>query len=1171
MRCEYCQKEFPIDDERMVGQDIKCPHCGIPCHCSDRRVIIICPACHRDMEGELWMLGNHAECTYCHKEILLSRPPNPDDEYSNSYLPGNYVLGNYTIKRCVGAGGMGEVYLARHNFLERDYALKLLRPDRSGTIGDVSLESLIREARLACQVQSPHIISVTDVQVDTERNLSYIVMEYVEGRNIESMICEQPLDESFVIEVARGVCQGLIAAADYDIVHRDIKPANIMLTDGGVVKLADLGIAKSGKDNSNKSGGKIVGTVNYCAPEQLLASDDVDVRADIYSLGATMYHMLSGRRPFEAHNTKTVISKVLKGDLLPLSKVAPLVSKDCCKLVNAMMNMNVDKRPADAKKLLAALDIIVKKRSHKFLSYLPFYSKFAALTKMKKFFVLAAASAVILLAGAGGIALAVGQGRSESENLNEQKMLELLTTETAKSPRTADGKKAPSDTGAKPAEKEKTATDATADAKPAEKSTVNAPAMQPDPIVIVKNTGEKAADRKHTVRSVKTRKKIVSRSVKTKRVKTVQQPLAPVRPAQYDEVIPEGVEELAEGIKNTKAGRIGQKIIQIEMVKIIEEGKKAKTGTQTDESAPGNLVEAIQTAAAKAKPAESAPVETTSAESTPAETKPAESAPAETKPAESAPAETKPAENKPAESAPAETKPAENKPAETKPAAAQPQNKTTAAQVDRGSSKVGFIKLLCLVLWIFSGIKVMSYLVKNARQNNSFVIRNAEVLNLASLIAGPIVYLIVEYHKKFGSRIKKLSFKKEPLPIIVDNHGNPAFMEGDSSGDSDVVYYVRKMLANALQLHASDIFIDPKTGEVSVIRFRVDGALRVIEEINFEFGNRVINVFKVAGGMDISERRRPQDGAFSLTGPFGDVSLRVATVGAFSGEKIALRILGDDSGPKSLSAAGLTGTELATMEQAAKLPSGMVLICGPTGSGKTTTLYAMLNSIDYSIKNVISIEDPIEHVIPAISQMEVNESAGIGFSQLLRNALRQNPDIICLGEIRDEDTAQTAIHAAQTGHLIIATLHSNDNIGTIDRLANLNIPLRSIAGTLRVVVSQRLVRKLCSCKKPVAPSEEDRLQFGQFGISCSKLYEPKGCPKCGNTGYSGRVALFDILTVDDDLRELLEDEHTNLSNIQKRLKKGTGGSAMIRSGYVLAAKGITSTEEVRRVTMEIKN
>ena len=475
------------------------------------------------------------------------------------------------------------------------------------------------------------------------------------------------------------------------------------------------------------------------------------------------------------------------------------------------------------------------------------------------------------------------------------------------------------------------------------------------------------------------------------------------------------------------------------------------------------------------------------------------------------------------------------------------------------------------MIWILSGIKTMSYLGQKARKNNSFVLRNTELLNLASLVAGPIVYLVVECQSRFGSKLKNMTAPKEQLPVIVDNHGKPTFVETDSSGDGDVVYYVRKMLANALQLHASDIFIDPKTGDVSVVRFRVDGALRIIEEIDLEFGNRVINVFKVAGGMDISERRRPQDGAFSLTGSFGEVSLRVASVGAFSGEKIALRILGDDSGPKTLAAAGLTGTELATMEQAAKLPSGMVLICGPTGSGKTTTLYAMLNSIDYSIKNVISIEDPIEHVIPAISQMEVNEPAGIGFSQLLRNALRQNPDIICLGEIRDEDTAQTAIHAAQTGHLIIATLHSNDNIGTIDRLANLNIPLRSIAGTLRIVVSQRLVRKLCSCKKSVTPSEEDRLMFGQFGISCSKLYEPKGCPKCGNTGYSGRVALFDILSVDDELRELLEDEHTNLSNIQKRLKKSTGGSLMIRSGYTLAAQGITSTSEVRRVTMEIKN
>ena len=323
--------------------------------------------------------------------------------------------------------------------------------------------------------------------------------------------------------------------------------------------------------------------------------------------------------------------------------------------------------------------------------------------------------------------------------------------------------------------------------------------------------------------------------------------------------------------------------------------------------------------------------------------------------------------------------------------------------------------------------------------------------------------------------------------------------------------------------------------------------------------------------MNISERRRPQDGSFSLTGSLGDISLRTATVGSLGGEKVALRILGDDSGPKTLAAAGITGRDLAVMESAVRLPSGMILICGPTGSGKTTTLYAMLNSIDYSIKNVVSIEDPIEHIMPSISQMEVNESAGITFSQLLRNALRQNPDVICVGEIRDEDTAAVAVHAAQTGHLIIATLHSNDNIGTIDRLANLNVPLRSIAGTLQVVISQRLVRKLCTCKKRVEPTPEQQETLRQAGQECAYIYEPVGCPKCGGTGYSGRMAVFDILTVNDELRALLEDEHTNLSNVRRQLEKASHGNVMARGGYALVAKGITSVAEVVRVTLDLKN
>ena len=1002
MRCEYCQKEFPVNDERLVGQDVRCPHCGIPGVCSDRRVVIICPACHRDLEGELWMLGNQAECTYCHKEILLSRPENPGDEFSNSYLPGNYVLGNYTLKRCIGAGGMGEVYLAKHNLLERECALKLLRPDRAGTVGDVSFDALVREARLACKIESPHLVAVMDVQVDTERNLGYIVMEYIKGRNVESMLAEHPLHEDHTIEIAKGVCRALIAAASCEVVHRDIKPANIMITDDGIVKLADLGIAKSGREN-HRSLMCFSGTVHYAAPEQIMSADEVDCRADIYSLGASMYHMLSGKRPFEGLNARVAISKAVKGEVLPLSKAAPKVSRDCCKLVENMMDPDPAKRPANAEELLGMLEKLSPKRSRKL--QLPDFRKIAENKK--------------LLFTAGGIGAAVIIAVIAS----------LLFS----------GKNAPAD----------------------ELSPAPAPQVQAEaktPVVPAPQAEAKA----------------------------------PVAPAP---------------------------------------------APQAEAKAPVAPAPAPQVQAEAQAPVAPAPAPQVQAEA---------QAPVAPAPAPQAEAQ---APEAPAPQVQAEVK--------------------APAPTAAASSEVNFIRLLILLCWVFSGIKVLGELVKAGRKDSTFVAAYLEYLNLAALAAGPAVWLAVIWKSKFQQKFRKLTASQEKLPVIVDNHGKALFADGENDKDGDVVYYVRKLLANALQLHASDIFLDPKTGDISVLRFRVDGALRVIEEMDLAFGNRVINVFKVVSGMDISERRRPQDGAFSLAGPFGNVSLRVASVGAFSGEKIALRILGDDSGPKTLAAAGLTGSDLATVEQSAKLPSGMVLICGPTGSGKTTTLYAMLNTIDYSIKNVISIEDPIEHVISAISQMEVNEPAGIGFSQLLRNALRQNPDIICLGEIRDEDTAQTAIHAAQTGHLIIATLHSNDNIGTIDRLANLNIPLRSIAGTLRVVVSQRLVRKLCSCKKSASPSDEDKMKFKEFGIDCSKVFVPKGCPKCGNTGYRGRQALFDILAVDDELRELLEDEHTNLSNIQKRLKKSAGGNAMVRSGYALAAKGVTSLDEVRRVTMEV--
>ena len=922
MHCEHCGHEFVIMDEHFVGKNIKCPKCGKQSLCSTRRVMLLCSECKRELECEVWMLGNQTECPFCGKSIKLTRPESPDDKVRNAYLPPGYELGNYTIISCLGAGGMGEVYLAHHKLLDTDVALKLLFPDRNSSAEDPSFEPLIHEARLACRLKSPHIVSVTDVQIDRRLNVGYIVMEYVQGKDLESTLSGPPMSEDSVLNTARQVAKALVEAAKLNIVHRDIKPGNIMVTDDGTVKLADLGIAKTSGDADISPGSRITGTVHFAAPEQLLNSEAVDARADIYSLGATMYNLLSGQRPFDGTSVMGIVAKVLKGEFKPLEEAAPEISPATCKLVASMMSSDPAKRPQSAAALIKEIDKILRERSGK----TSIWQRLPSPGEISDFF----------------------RNASDAEKL--------------------------------------------------------------------KFAGIAAAG--------------------------------------------------------------------LLLVCLVIWGVASLFSTpQKDENA------------------------------------------------------------------------------------LSPGEQTTA--LVRGNH-VDYVRLLIMVCWYLSGIKVMQVLARKKGRRSRYVEIHYTVLNFAALVAGPIVWGIVELQERLYGKAKNVQGGVMSLPEIVNSQGEPAFRKVKDSDEGEIVFKVRSLLAQALTLHASDIFIDPKAGNESVIRFRVDGALRVIEEIDAQTGSKIINVIKVVSGMDISERRRPQDGSFSLTGSFDNVSLRASTVGSLGGEKVALRILGDGSGPKTLAEAGLSDRDLAVMESAVKMPSGLILICGPTGSGKTTTLYAMLNSIDYSVKNVVSIEDPIEHVIPSISQMEVNESAGITFLQLLRNALRQNPDVICVGEIRDEDTASVAVHAAQTGHLIIATLHSGDNIGAIDRLASLNVPLRSIAGTLQVVISQRLVRKLCDCKKRVEPTQEQKETLRQAGQVCTSIYEPGGCPKCGGTGYSGRMAVFDILTVSDELRTLLEDEHTNLSDVRRQLESASRGSVMARAGYALVAKGITSIAEVTRVTLDLK-
>ena len=490
-------------------------------------------------------------------------------------------------------------------------------------------------------------------------------------------------------------------------------------------------------------------------------------------------------------------------------------------------------------------------------------------------------------------------------------------------------------------------------------------------------------------------------------------------------------------------------------------------------------------------------------------------------------------------------------------------------------SNIGIIGSAIVLGWLLCGFYTVGYLENTASREH---IPDALFpwLELLALLFGPLILLPVWLDTRYGIAgwWRETKERRNRIDLtILDARGQEMYAESSGGRDASdaAVRELKKMMHEALEQCASDIFIDPRGSGVEAVRFRVDGALREHCVFDPPLGENVINVIKVVSGMDIAEKRRPQDGSFSIKSDLGPASLRVASVGAFGGEKITIRVLGSSAGPLSLEAAGLYGENLQLMRNAVKLPSGMVLICGPTGSGKTTTLYALLKAIDYGMKNVISIEDPIEHIMENVSQMEVNAKADISFGKLLRNSLRQNPDIICLGEIRDEETAQVAVHAAQTGHLIIATVHSNDNIGTIDRLTNLGVPLRSVAGVLQLIVSQRLVRKLCDCAESVQPSPELHDYLTRAGLPTDRMRRPKGCPKCAGTGYSGRIALFDIMIMTNRLREVFEDEHATISSIKIEMENEHGSSIIAYEGYKLAAYGITSVEEVERVTFDMEH
>lgn len=380
--------------------------------------------------------------------------------------------------------------------------------------------------------------------------------------------------------------------------------------------------------------------------------------------------------------------------------------------------------------------------------------------------------------------------------------------------------------------------------------------------------------------------------------------------------------------------------------------------------------------------------------------------------------------------------------------------------------------------------------------------------------------------------------------------------------NSNIDLYINELVEKALKLNASDIHIEPMDENFSRIRFRIDGKLMVITEMEYEDYIKLLTRIKLSSKLDISEKRRPQDGYLKLE-KFPEIDFRISTLNTIVGEKLVLRILSIENFKKSQNLLGFSEKSKEILERAIKNKSGMIIFSGPTGSGKSTSLYSLLNKLNDEKRNIISIENPVEINILGINQISINEKIGLTFQKALRSILRQDPDIIMLGEIRDNETAKMAVRAAITGHLVLTTLHTNNSFASINRLRDLGVEDYLIKQSVNTLASQRLVRKLCSCKKKrkISKKEYDFVK-NYFDIDENTyIYEPSSCDKC-HDGYIGREAVEEIVDFDEDYKELFFENKNFSKNDLNLLNKKKNFKSMTYNGIKKVLEGITSFEEV---------
>lgn len=444
-------------------------------------------------------------------------------------------------------------------------------------------------------------------------------------------------------------------------------------------------------------------------------------------------------------------------------------------------------------------------------------------------------------------------------------------------------------------------------------------------------------------------------------------------------------------------------------------------------------------------------------------------------------------------------------------------------------------------------------------------VREASRMRVAPVVAerSDLLSAITRYHRA-DDELSNLTTTLEEESAPADTSAFGVSNSGDD--DAPIVRFVNLLVSQAIQDQASDIHIEP--GEHSLrVRYRIDGVLHEMQSAPKSIQAGVISRLKIMSDIDIAERRRPQDGRMSVSHGGRKIDLRVATLPTVWGEKVVMRILDNSTSSMSLNDLNLLEGNFKAYKRAYSKPYGMILVTGPTGSGKSTTLYTTLNTVARPEINVITVEDPVEYRMAGINQVQVNPKAGLTFASALRSILRSDPDVVLLGEIRDHETAQIAIEAALTGHLVLSTLHTNDAPSAVTRLIEMGIEPFLVGSALDCVMAQRLARRLCDrCKSP-DPRELQELQLLRFSFDPMEppptTYKPVGCASCSNTGYRGRLAIHEVMTVSEEI-ERLAVSHASSAEITRAARE-QGMISLREDGWSKVKLGLTSIEEILRV------